>query len=59
VKKIVIISQQGRSNPELIAMLSALFPECDISIAVPGRQDFESDPSGSLSKTDMAGDPGM
>jgi hypothetical protein len=59
MKNIVIISQTGRINHELIAVLTALFPECDISIAASGRQDLESDPTGSWSKTDMAGDSGL
>jgi hypothetical protein len=54
MKKIVIISQQGRINHDLIAMLTAFFPECDISIAAVGGQDFEPCPAGSFSKTDMA-----
>ncbi len=58
MKKIVIISQPGRVNHEFIAMLTALFPECDISIAGADGQDFEPCPPGSFSKTDMADDPG-
>jgi hypothetical protein len=56
VKKIVIISQPGRVNHEFIATLTALFPECDISIAAADGQDFGPCPSGSFSKTDMADD---
>jgi len=41
MKKIVIISRPGQIRHELIALLTALFPECEISIAAPGGQDFE------------------
>jgi len=58
VKKIVIISEQGRVNHELIALLTALFPECDISIAAADSQDFEPCPAGSFSKTDIADETG-
>ncbi len=58
VEKIVIISQQGRINHDLIALLTALFPECDISIAAADRQDFEPCPAGSFSKADMADETG-
>jgi len=58
VKKIVIISEQGRVNHKLIALLTALFPECDISIAAAESQDFEPCPGGSFSKTDMADETG-
>ena len=58
MKKIVIISEQGRVNPELIALLAALFPECDISIAAADSQDFEPCPTGSIAKTDMADEKG-
>ncbi len=54
MKKIVIISEQGRVNNELIALLTALFPECDINIAAADSQDFEPCPAGLFSKTDMA-----
>jgi len=40
MKKIVIISQQGRINDDLIALLTALFPECGISIAAADTQDL-------------------
>jgi len=53
VKKIVIISQQGRVNDDLIELLTALFPECDISIAAADRQDCEPCPAGSFSKTNI------
>jgi len=53
VKKIVIISEQGRVNHELIALLTALFPECDISIAEADRQEVEPCPAGSFSKAGM------
>jgi hypothetical protein len=59
VKKIVIISEQGQVNHELIALLTALFPECDIGIAAADGQDFESWPAGSFSKTDMADEKGI
>jgi hypothetical protein len=58
VKKIVILSEQGRVNHELIALLTALFPECDISIAAANSQDFKPCPRGSFSKTDMADETG-
>jgi hypothetical protein len=58
VKKIVITSQQGRVNHDLIALLTALFPECDISIAEPDRQDFEPCPGGSFSKTNIKDETG-
>jgi len=58
VKKIVIISEQGRVNHEIIALLTALFPECDISIAGTDSHDFEPCPAGSFSKTDMVDEKG-
>jgi hypothetical protein len=58
VKKIVIISQQGRINHDLITMLTALFPECDISIAAPDGQDFKPCPAGKFSKPDVADEAG-
>lgn len=58
MKKIVILSQQGRVNLEFIAMLSAVFPECDIRIAVADRQDSEKCPPGPFSKPDMTGEQG-
>jgi hypothetical protein len=58
VKKIVIISQQGRVNHELIALLAALFPECDISIAAADKKDFGPCPVDSFPKTDMVDEPG-
>lgn len=58
MKKIVIISQPGQINHELIALLTALFPECDISIAAPGGQDFEPCPAGLFSKTGMTDETG-
>lgn len=58
VKKIVIISEQGRVNHELIALLTALFPECDISIAVADKQDFQAFPMDSISMTTMADETG-
>lgn len=54
MKKIVIISQQGRVNHDLIALLTALFPECEIRMAAPGGQDLAPCPVGSFSKTDLA-----
>jgi hypothetical protein len=44
VKEIVIISEQGRVNYGLISLFTALFPECDISIAAVDTQDFEPCP---------------
>lgn len=58
MKKIVIISEQGRVNHKLIALLTALFPECDISIAAADNQDFEPYPASSFSKTDTAVEKG-
>jgi len=58
VKKIVIISQPGRINHHLIALLTALFPECDTSIAAPDRQNFEPCPAVSFSKTAVADESG-
>jgi hypothetical protein len=58
VKKIVIISEEGRVNHKLIALLTALFPECDISITAAESQDFEPCPGGSFSKIDMATNQG-
>jgi hypothetical protein len=52
VKKIVIISEQGRVNHELVALLTALFPESDISIAASASQEFEPCPGGSFSKAE-------
>jgi hypothetical protein len=54
VKKIAVISQQGRVNQEFIALLTALFPECDISIAAADRQGLEPFPAGLFSESDMA-----
>ena len=51
MKKIVIISRRGEVNLELIALATALFPECDISIAAADIQDLEPYPEGSFSKT--------
>jgi hypothetical protein len=53
MKKIVIISQQARVNDNLIALLKALFPECDISVASADTQDFDQFRAGSFSKTGM------
>jgi hypothetical protein len=58
MKKIVIFSEQGRVNHELIALLTAFFPECDISIAAADSQDFKPCPGGSFSKTNMADETG-
>jgi hypothetical protein len=58
VKEIVIISEQGRVNYELIALLTALFPECDISIVSADRPDFGPHPGGSFSMTPMADETG-
>ena len=58
MKEIVIISEQARVNHELIALLTALFPECDISIAAADSRDFKPCPGGSFSKTDMADETG-
>jgi hypothetical protein len=51
VKEIVIISEQERVNHELISLLMALFPECDISIAVADKHDFQPCPMDSISMT--------
>ena len=60
MKKIVILSQQGRVNLELIAMLTALFPECDINVAAADRQGqgLEPFPAGPFSESDMADETG-
>ncbi len=58
MKKIVILSQPGQVNLEFIAMLTAVFPECDIRIAVADSQDSEKCPPGAISKTDMADEQG-
>jgi hypothetical protein len=58
MKKIVIISEQGRVNHRLIALLTALFPECDISIVSADRQDLKSCPEGSFPITNMADETG-
>jgi hypothetical protein len=44
MKKIVVFSNQGPVNDDLIVLLAALFPECDISIAEADTQDFEQFP---------------
>ena len=58
LKKIVIISKQGRVNHELITMLTTLFPECDINVAAAGKQGLEPFPAGSFSESDMADETG-
>ncbi len=58
VKKIVIISQQGRVNHEFIALLTTLFPECDISNAAADGQDFGPYAVGSFPKIDRADETG-
>jgi hypothetical protein len=58
VKKIVIISQQGRVNHELISLLTALFPDCDINVAAADRQGREPFPAGLFLKTDVADETG-
>jgi hypothetical protein len=58
VKKIVIISQQGRVNHELVTLLTALFPECDINVAAADKQGLEPCPAGSFSESDMADETG-
>jgi len=58
VKKIVILSQQGRVNHELIAMLTALFPECDINVAAADSQELEPFPAGPFSESDRADETG-
>jgi hypothetical protein len=58
MKKIVIISQQPRINDNLIALLTALFPECDIVIAAADTQDFDPFRAGSFSKSGMREETG-
>ena len=58
MKKIIIISQQSRINDNLIALLKALFPECDISIASADTRDFDPLREGSFSKTGMREESG-
>ena len=53
MEKIVIISKQGRINYDLIAFLTALFPECDISIAAIDKRDFKACPAGLFSKVEV------
>ena len=52
------INQFRDCGYELIAFLTTLFPECDISIAAADRQDFELCPVGSFSNSDMADETG-
>jgi len=58
LKKIVIISQQGRVNHELVTLLTALFPECDINVAAADRQGLEPFPVGSFSESDKVDETG-
>jgi hypothetical protein len=58
MKKIVLLSQPGQVNLEFIAMLTAVFPECDILIAAADRQDSEKCSPGPFSKPDMTGEQG-
>jgi hypothetical protein len=58
MKKIVIISRWGRINHELISFLTALFPDCDISIVSDDPQDLEPCPGASFSMTTMADETG-
>jgi hypothetical protein len=58
VKEIVIISEQGRVNHGLIALLTTVFPECDISVVAADRQDPEPYPAGSFLKTGMQDETG-
>ena len=58
MKKIVIISQEGRVNYTLVALLHELFPECDISIVAADKQNFEPCPAGSFSMTDTGDETG-
>jgi hypothetical protein len=59
VKKIAIISQQGRVSHRLIALLTASFPECDISIGSADRQNLKSCQEGSFPMTNMADETGF
>jgi len=52
------INQFRDCGYELIAFLTTLFPECDLSIAAADRQDFEPCPVGSFSNSDMADETG-
>lgn len=52
------INQFRDCGYELIAFLTVLFPECDISIAVADKQDFEPCTANSFSKADMADETG-
>ncbi len=58
MKKIVIVSQRGQVNHEFIALLTTLFPECDINIAAADRQGLEPFPVSLLSESDMADETG-
>jgi len=42
----------------LIAMLTALFPECDINVAAADRQGLEPFPAGPFSESDRADETG-
>jgi hypothetical protein len=49
VDKIVLVSGPGKSNNTLIALLEAIFPECEICELPPGATDHKVNPVDSLS----------
>ena len=50
MEKIVIISKQEDCNNGLIALISALFPECEISIVFSDMEGTDAYPDESLSE---------
>ncbi len=50
MEKIVIISKQEDCNHGLIALISALFPECEISIVFSDMEGTDAYPDESLSE---------
>ena len=58
MKKVVIISEQGRVNHEFIGLITAMFPECDISIATADGQDIGPYAVDSFPKTDRTDETG-
>ena len=50
MEKIVIISKQEDCNHGLIALINALFPECDISIIFSDMEGTDAYPDESLSE---------
>ncbi len=52
MKKIVILSDNSDRSFSWVALLNALFPECEIEIrmALPDENSLQSSPLGSISK---------